>query len=251
MSAPLSPPSRRAAWEKELGVAACCALGGVVVRLASPFLPVPLVALGLGVGLVAAAFMLAWAVDAGEAVYAGGRVLAAVAVVGVLPEFIIEVHFAFIQQAELVTANLTGATRLLLTCAVALPLLVAFLARRTSGEVAPPIRLSGPRRLELGVLLLVALFAVQIVVRGSLTVFDGVLLLGLYVVYLRRVQGTPDEKPAVVGVAAGLLSLPERRRRPAVAGLIFVLPPLSWRSRIRSRMRCSTPGPRSASTPTS
>ena len=41
------------------------------------------------------------------------------------PEFIIEVHFAFIQQAELVTANLTGATRLLLTCAVALPLLVA------------------------------------------------------------------------------------------------------------------------------
>ena len=74
--------------------------------------------------------MLAWAADAGEAVFSGGLVLAAVALVGVLPEFVIEVHFAFIQEAELVTANLTGATRLLLTGATALPLLVAFLARR-------------------------------------------------------------------------------------------------------------------------
>ncbi len=220
MSAPVARPTGRPAWEKQLGVAAACALAGVGVRLAAPALPVQLVALGLGVGLVAAAFMLAWAVDAGETVYAGGRILAAVAVVGVLPELIIEVHFAFIQQAELVTANLTGATRLLLACAVALPLLVAFLARRTSGAVEP-IRLAGRRRLELGVLLICALFALQVVVRGTLTVFDAALLLGLYVVYLWRVQGTPEEKPAVVGVAAGLLSLPVSRRRPAVLGLIL------------------------------
>ena len=65
-----------------------------------------------------------------------------------------------------------------------------------------------------------AVFAVQVVVRGNLTVFDGVLLLALYVLYARRVQGTPDEEPAVVGVAAGLLSLPASYRRPAVAGLL-------------------------------
>jgi cation:H+ antiporter len=181
---------------------------------------VQLVAVGLGVGLVAAAFMLAWAVDAGEAVFAGGRVLAAVAVVGVLPEYIIEVHFAFIQQAELVTANLTGATRLLLTCAVALPLLVALLGRRT-GRADDPIRLAAPRRLELGILLVTAIFAVQVVVRGSLTIVDAIALLALYVVYVRRVQGTPGEQPAVVGVAAGLLSLPARHRRRAVVGLIL------------------------------
>ena len=35
-------------------------------------------------------------------------------------------------------------------------------------------------------------------------------------------QGTPDEEPAVVGVAAGLLSLPARYRRPAIAALIVV-----------------------------
>ena len=97
---------------------------------------------GSGIGLIGASFMLAWAADAGEAVFSGGLVLAAVALVGVLPEFIIEVHFAFIQQAELVTANLTGATRLLLTGAVALPLLVSLtgVARHVDD---PPIGLPG------------------------------------------------------------------------------------------------------------
>jgi cation:H+ antiporter len=62
---------------------------------------------------------------------------------------------------------------------------------------------------------------VQVVIRGSLTVFDGVVLLALYVLYARRVQGTPYEEPAVVGVAAGLMSLPPRWRRPAVAALLL------------------------------
>jgi cation:H+ antiporter len=208
------------AWRRQVATAAACALFGLVVHAAGPILPVPLTAIGLGVGVLGASFMLAWAADAGEAVFSGGLVLAAVALVGVLPEFIIEVHFAFVQQAELVTANLTGATRLLLTCAVALPLLVSLHGRR-SGRDDEPIQLADPRRLELGILLVSAVFAVQVVSRGALTVIDGILLLGLYVLYARRVQGTPYEEPAVVGVAAGLMSLPPRFRRPAIAALLF------------------------------
>jgi cation:H+ antiporter len=192
----------------------------VAVHLAGARFPVSLTAFGLGVGLVGASFMLAWAADAGEAVFAGGLVLAAVALVGVLPEYIIEVHFAFTQQAGLVTANLTGATRILLTGAVGLPLAVALLARRNHG-VPAPIEVSAHRRLELGMLLVSAIFAVQIVARASLTVFDGIFLLGLYVVYAFRIQGTPDEEPAVVGVGAGLLTLPPRFRRAAIGGLIL------------------------------
>jgi cation:H+ antiporter len=207
-------------WRRQVATAAACAGTGVVVHAVGPVLPVPLAAIGLGVGVLGASFMLAWAADAGEAVFSGGLVLAAVALVGVLPEFIIEVHFAFIQRADLVTANLTGATRLLLTCAVGLPLLMSLLARR-GGRTDEPIQLAGPRRLELGILFVSAVFAVQVVIRGSLTVFDGVVLLGLYILYARRVQGTPDEEPAVVGVAAGLMSLPPRYRRPAVAALLL------------------------------
>jgi cation:H+ antiporter len=197
-------PTRITGWHRQVAIAAGFALGGVIVHALGALLPVPLAAIGLGLGVLGASFMLAWAADAGEAVFSGGLVLAAVALVGVLPEYIIEVHFAFTQQAALVTANLTGATRLLLTCAVALPLLLVLLRRRVGAAAADPIRLAAPRRLELGMLLLSALFAVQIVV------------------YARRVQGTPSEEPAVVGVAAGLLSLPQRYQRPAVAALLLV-----------------------------
>ena len=209
-------------WRYPLFVAAGCAIFGVVVHQARPVLPVQAEMVGLGVGLIGASFMLAWAADAGESVFSGGFVLAAVALVTVLPEFVIEVRFAYIQSAELVTANLTGATRLLLTGAIGLPLLVAFMAR-SRGKSAPPLELAPTRRLELGILLITALFAIHIAVRGSLTIFDGVILIALYVLYARRVQGTPDEEPAVVGVAAGLLSLPPAHRRLWITALI-VLP---------------------------
>ena len=210
------------AWRRHLLAAAGCAALGVVIHVVSRVLPVQLAMVGLGVGLIGAAFMLAWAADAGETVFSGGLVLAVVALVTVLPEFVIEIRFAFIQAAELVTANLTGATRLLLTGAATLPLIVVLLASRRGQTAATPLRLSTNRRLELGILLITSIFAVQIAIRGNLSVVDGILLLALYVLYARRVQGTPDEEPAVVGVAAGLLSLAPRYRRPAITALIVV-----------------------------
>ena len=134
--------------------------------------------------------MLAWAADAGEAVFSGGFVLAAIALVTVLPEFVIEVRFAFIQATELVTANLTGATRLLLTGAIALPLLVAFsLAGAGPGE-PPPLQLAPDSTAR-------ARDPADhrdrspstIAVRGSLTIFDGVILLALYVLYAQARAG--------------------------------------------------------------
>jgi cation:H+ antiporter len=206
-------------WRRQLWIAVGCAGFGVLVHLAGPVVPVELATLGLAVGLIGASFLLAWAADAGETVFSGGLILALIALVAVLPEFIIEVRFAYIQQTELVSANLTGATRLLLAGATALPLVVAYLARRRN-QAAPPFQLAPARRLELGMLLLVSIYCIQVVARGSLTLADGVILVALYVLYARRVQGTPEEEPAVIGVPAGLLTLPPQYLRAAIVGLI-------------------------------
>lgn len=218
-----TPPSSvdTGAWRRQLFAALGCALFGVVVHLAGPVIPVQLATVGLAIGVIGAAFLLGWAADAGEAVFHGGLVLAAVALATALPELLIEVRFAFIQETELVTANLTGATRLLLTGAIVMPLAVAYLAyRRRQADV--PLQPAEPRRLELAILLIASIFAIQIVARGKLTVVDGIVLVALYVLYARRVKGTPDEQPAVVGVPAGLLSLPPRYRRGSIAALIGV-----------------------------
>ena len=81
-------------WQRHLFAAAACAFFGVLVQRASAFLPVQLATVGLGIGLVGASFLLAWAADAGEAVFHGGLVLAVIALVAVLPEFVIETRFA-------------------------------------------------------------------------------------------------------------------------------------------------------------
>jgi cation:H+ antiporter len=214
-------PAEGPRWARHLGAAAACALLGVLVHLASRSLPVQLEAVGLGIGVVGASFLLAWAADAGEPVFSGGLVLAVIALVAVLPEFVIETHFAYTQQAELVTANLTGATRLLLTGATALPLVVALIARRR-GQAAATFQLVTTRRLELGMLFIASLFAIQIVALRALTVVDGLILIALYILYARRIRGTPEEEPAVVGVPAGLVSLPRPYRRLSIAALIVV-----------------------------
>jgi cation:H+ antiporter len=218
---PTTPHGDRGApWQRKLVVAGACALGGLVVGRAGPVLPVQLATVGLGIGLIGASFLLAWAADAGDAVFSGGLVLAVIALLAVLPEFVIETRFAYTQETGLVTANLTGATRLLLTGAVGLPLAVAVIARRR-GQVPASLELAAPRRLELAMLLLTSVSAIQILVSGNLTLLDGVILVALYGLYARRVQGTPGEEPAVLGVPAGLVSLPPRHRRAAIAGLIL------------------------------
>ena len=212
-------PSVPSSWRRQLWTAAGCAAFGVLVHLAGHAVPVQLATIGLGIGVIGAAFLLAWAADAGEAVFSGGLVLATVALVAVLPEFVIEIRFAFIGQTELVSANLTGATRLLITGAIAMPLVLAFVARRRN-QAAEPFQLAPSRRLELAILLIAAIFAIQIIARGSLTVIDGVFLVSLYVLYARRVQGTQEEEPGAVGVPAGLLTLPPQTLRLWITGLI-------------------------------
>jgi cation:H+ antiporter len=217
----MSGPARTDAsvrWHQHLGFAAGCAGLGVIIHLVGRALPVGLATIGLGIGLVGASFLLAWAVDAGEAVFSGGIVLAAIALIAILPEFIIEVRFAFLLEDELVTANMTGATRLLLTGALALPLMVAFLASRRK-ERAAPFHLAANRRLELGILLITSVFAIQITILGHLTVADGIILIALYGIYARRVQTGSHEESAAFGVPAGLLSLPGQYRRAAIAAL--------------------------------
>src|SRR4051794_715391 len=185
------PPVAGAPWTRQLFAAAGCAFVGVLVHLAGRVLPVQLDTIGLGIGVVGAAFLLGWAADAGEAVFSGGPVLAVIALVTVLPEFVIEMRFAYTQQTELVTANLTGATRLLLTGATTLPLVVVFIARRRGQAGASSFQLATTRRLELGTLLIAATFALQIVAFGALTFLDGVILIALYIIYARRIRGTP------------------------------------------------------------
>src|SRR5918996_953016 len=175
-----------APWQQRVAVAAAFTAPGILVRLTGGVVPYPLQLVAYGTAVVAAAFMLAWACEAAQVDFAQGLVVAAVAFVAILPEYIVELHFAFTGAADYVTANLTGASRLLVGTAVALPAAVALLPRRWRPGRLGPLQLAPARRLDLAVLALAALWALRSVVVGHLSLLDSAVLVSLYAFYLYR-----------------------------------------------------------------
>ena len=239
-------------WQQRLSGAVASTVPGLLIRLAGGSAPYPLQLVAYGAAVVGAAFILAWACEAAQVDIAHGLVVAAVAFVAILPEYVVEVHFAFSGHAEYVTANLTGASRLLLGFGVALPAALALLPQRWRPHHLGKLELAPPQRVELGVLALAAAWALRPVVRGQVTLLDAVVLIGLYGFYLHRVAGAGGESPEPIGVArqpgrAARRPTPAMGRRPDVC----IRPSSSCSRRSRSATPCWAPGRWSGSAPIS
>jgi cation:H+ antiporter len=223
MTAPTAPSrfTALAPWQQRLAATALCTLPGVLVRMGGGAVPPPVQLVAYGAAVGAAAFMLAWACEAAQVDFAHGLVVAAVAFVAILPEYVVEAHFAFTGQADYVTANLTGAIRLLLGFCVAMPAVLALLPDRWRPKHVGPLTLAPPHRVELATLGFGALWALLPVIRGELTLLDGVVLISVYGFYLRRVSSAGGEEPTLVGVSASLADLPSAQRRRWVRVLML------------------------------
>src|SRR3954471_16622121 len=166
-------------WQARLAAMAACALPGVLLRLSAVHLPPAVGVFAFGGSVVAAAFMLAWAAEAAEIDVPPGIAVAGVALVAVLPEYVIEIYFAFTAKVEFVTASLTGATRLLLSCAVGMPAIASVVLARRGGRRLNIVELAPQRRVDLAIIAAASLYAPLIVVRGRLAWTDAVVLIGL------------------------------------------------------------------------
>jgi len=207
-------------WQVKLALMAACTLPGVLIRLGGAHVPPPLGMVAFGGAVMAAAFMLAAAAEAAEIDVPPGIAVAGVAFVAVLPEFVIEVYFAFSGHVEYVTASLTGSTRLLLSFAVGMPALASFVLTRRGKPRLESVDIDPRRRIDLAVVAAASLYAPVIVLRGHLAWQDSLVLIGLYVVYMRRVSNGDPEPPHLVGMAAELGDLPQQQRRRWVLGIM-------------------------------
>jgi cation:H+ antiporter len=208
-------------WQGRLAIMAACTVPGVLVRLSSVHIPPPLGMVVFGGAVMAAAFMLASAAEAAEIDAPPGIAVAGVALVAVLPEYVIEVYFAFSGRVEFVTASLTGSTRLLLSFAVGMPAIASLVLARGGKARLRTVELAARKRVDLAIIAAASLYAPLIVLRGHLAWPDAVVLISLYVLYLRRVATGSPEPPHLVGVAAELGKLPQRQRRRWVGGIML------------------------------
>jgi cation:H+ antiporter len=178
-----------------------------------------------GAAVVAASFLLAWAAEAAQIDVSGGLAIAILAVVAVLPEYAVDLYYAYIsghapEYTQYAAANMTGSNRLLMGLGWPVVVLVSIVvARKMGGRKATGLALEPANRVELGFLLIAGVVAFLIPATGHIHLVLGLALLAWFGFYLYKLSRGDVEEPDLIGTAAALGELPDRVRRVAVIGL--------------------------------
>lgn len=179
-------------------------------------------ALASGLGIFGAAFLLSWAAELAQIDVPRSLALAALALIAVMPEYAVDVYLAWMAAKEpsyiaYATANMTGANRLLIGLGWAAIVFAAWLRFRTR-----EVRLEASQSSELFYLSLATAYSFVIPLKGSLSLMDSVVLLTIFVFYIRAAIRQPVHEPELNGPAAMLARLsPLPRRAATVAMFVF------------------------------
>ena len=189
-------------------------LPGLYCRLMHVPLSPQLTTLLAGGAILAASFLMLWACEAAQRDISQALALAVVALIAVAPEYMVDMYFTWqagrqplSDYSHYAIANMTGANRLLIGVAWAAIAIIFYIKTRQ------PVRLEAERRTELLFLGLATVYAFVLPIKGSLAWYDGVVLLGLYVWYLRLSGRRPLAHYEAEGPAELLADLPTLPRR--------------------------------------
>jgi cation:H+ antiporter len=203
----------------------------LAVRFLTDFhaLPPTLVALLTGVAILGAAFILSWAAEAFQLDVSQALALALLSLIAVLPEYAVDVVFAWRAasdptQAPYAVANMTGANRLLIGIGWSSVVILAWWRSRriAAGKmrgapdpqvVGGAVTLERGQALEIGALSLATLYSFFIPLKGGIGLLDTVILVSLFCVYAWATSRVPAGHPELVGPAASIGQLAPTARR--------------------------------------
>lgn len=190
-----------------------------------------------GIAILAAGFMLSWGVEAAEEHVSRGLALAVLALITVLPEFVVDFYYALrggqdpaSDYASYAAANMTGANRMLVGFGwPVIVLLYWWRGRRRQVALEPA------NAVEICFLALASAYSFVLWAKQRIDAFDAIVLVALYGAYLWRLSRLPravddrdddddddDEEELEVGPGAALEALPRRRKFALMAALAIV-----------------------------
>lgn len=210
---------------RPLALCGVLTLPALVIRFGGIHPAPPVAMLVFGMAVVAASFLLAWAAEAAQVDISGGLAIAILAVIAVLPEYAVDLYFAYTAGSDptyvaYAAANMTGSNRLLLGLGWSMVVLIGLaVARRRTGRTVRELVLDSGYRVELGFLAIASLVAFVVPATGQISLLLGFALLGLFVFYLWKMSRAEAGEPHLVGPAASIGALPRRQRRALVVSL--------------------------------
>jgi cation:H+ antiporter len=206
-----------------IAVAALLTLPGIALRLSDthPLLGTIPDTFLYGLTIIAAAFLLTWGAEAAQVDVSAALAVAFVGLIAVLPEYSVDLAFAWKAGQDplyepYAVANMTGANRLLVGAAWPLIFFLFWLRARRGGFL-----LERSHSIEILVLAVATIYSFILPFKGSITVFDTVLLTGLFVFYIYLIAKAPKEEPHLIGPAETLGVLPRKQRRIALVSIFI------------------------------
>lgn len=226
---PRATPSRDWLW---LFLAIAGGVPALYIRLGFDHLTPEASALVFGIGIVCAAFLLSWGAEVAELDISQALALAFVALIAVLPEYAVDMYFAWMAGAHpegfldpktgqlvdytgFAAANMTGANRLLVGIGWPLVVILFWFKRRTA------FRLDRSLSLELTFLAIATAYSFIIFFMREIAWWDSIVFISIFALYIWLSSRAEVEVPELVGPAAALGALARRLRRP-ITVLLFI-----------------------------
>ena len=155
-----------------------------------------------GLAILGGAFLLSWAAELAERDIPQALAILMLALVAVLPEYAVDLHFAWTagkdpSYAPYAIANMTGANRLLIGLGWAVVVLIFCWRARTSELVIHP-----RQRLEIRFLAWATAYSFFIPLSGTVNLFDAAVLLTIFFLYAYSAMRGESEEVQLVGPAA-------------------------------------------------
>jgi len=150
--------------------------------------------------IILAALLLSWAAETAQYRISQGLILAVLALIQTLPEYSVEAVLSWKagrdpEMVRLMTANFTGALRLLIGLGWPLIFITATLANRLrAGRWLQAIRLETYHAAEVGALVPPCFYLLFIVIKGTLAWYDVIVPVALYLGYLYVMSLMPPEE---------------------------------------------------------
>lgn len=215
-------------------IALALALPGPVLRVGgfelSAFAAVPIYA----AAFVGAALLLSWGTELAQLDLPPGVAVALLAFIAILPEYAVDLLFAYQagtdpQKAPLALANMTGANRLLIGLGWSLVALTGALGARAArrrgtreGREGHTLALSRRSAVDVFVLGSVSVYTLTFVFRNRLTLAETLILFAAFGFYSARLWTAPKEEPELMGPPAAIRDFPTWARRSVTVLLMLV-----------------------------
>lgn len=203
-------------------VAILLPLQWIGIRLAGVHLPPQWEVVGAGLSIFGAAFILSWAAEVAQVDVPQSLALAFLALVAVLPEYAVDIYFAWSAGKDptyisYATANMTGANRLLIGLGWASVVATFWLKTRHRQVV-----LDRSHSIELLHLALATTYSFMIPLKGTLSVLDAAVLIAIFVSYMIAASKAKIVEPELDGGVGELLMRLRPNQRRSVTIALFV-----------------------------